>query len=461
MSGGQPFLGGRVVLHPGDCRDVLAGLAANSVDAIVTDPPYALVSIVKRFGAPGAAATKDGDVYARASAGFMGQQWDTGETAFAVAFWQQCLRVLKPGGHVAAFSGTRTYHRLAVAIEDAGFEIRDQLGWAYASGFPKSHNVGKAIDRAMGMEREGIRIPADQVRNPKVIDGGHGVDGGDRPFMKAARERGFHEAASPEAAAYVDHGTALKPAWEPIVLARKPLAGTVARNVLAHGTGALNIGGCRVPWADAADAADTADAQMARKRQLQAQIAAGGAGFQSASIGRESRDGTEPVAQSPLGRWPANIVHDGSEAVREVFPDGAHRFFFSAKADALDRAGSRHPTVKPVDLMQWLCRLIVPKGGLVLDPFAGSGTTGEAAWREGMRAILVEREPQFLADIAARLSMAETPAAAKAHARAARKPVAALPLFGDDGVESGGGGRLVLGRFARDTPTRRASKDEG
>jgi len=138
------FLGGRVTLHAGDCREVIRTLPDNSVDSVVTDPPYALVSIAKRFGAEGAAPAKAG-VYARGAAGFMGKKWDTGEAAFAYEFWTEVLRVLKPGGHVLAFGGTRTYHRLACAIEDAGFEIRDQIGWAYGAGFPKSHNVGKGV----------------------------------------------------------------------------------------------------------------------------------------------------------------------------------------------------------------------------------------------------------------------------------------------------------------------------
>jgi len=344
-----------VRVEHGDSREVLKALPDASVDACVCDPPYSLVSIVKRFGSDNAAPAKsDGasGVYKRASAGFMGKRWDTGETAFDPDFWREVMRVLKPGAHVVAMSGTRTYHRLASAIEDAGFEIRDQLAWMYGSGFPKSHNAG----------------------------GGW--------------------------------GTAIKPAWEPICLARKPLIGTVAANVLEHGTGALNIDGCRIEG---------------EARPF---------GNPTASEGyRLHKRADEWTPKS--GRWPANVLHDGSDEVLEAFakygernnaPHGpgvkargmfgvkaghpgytdegtAARFFFSAKADADDRIGSKHPTVKPVQLMRWLVRLVTPKGGLVLDPFAGTGTTGVAAIREGMKAILIEREAEYVADIQRRLAM--------------------------------------------------------
>lgn len=325
------FLNDRVALWAGDCREVLQGYESNSFDSVVTDPPYALVSIGKRFGKPGAAPAQHGKdgLYARASAGFMGKQWDTGETAFAAEFWGEVLRVLKPGGHVVAFSGTRTYHRMVCAIEDAGFEIRDQLAWVYGSGFPKSHN----------------------------LDGD-----------------------------WEGWGTALKPAWEPIVLARNPLSGTVAGNALEYGTGALNIDGCRVD---------------AEKPTGWGGKAAGGNTWNEVNSGLTKDGEARPV----LGRWPANIIHDGSEEVAAAFPDGSARFFYSAKADANDRLGSKHPTVKRVDLMQWLCRLVTPPGGLVLDPFAGTGTTGEAAWREGFRAVLIEREAEYQADIVRRMEL--------------------------------------------------------
>jgi DNA modification methylase len=547
----QPFLDGRVTLRAGDCLTVLTSLPDASVDSVVTDPPYHLTSIVKRFGAENAAPAKAGKTgaYARASAGFMGRTWDApdapaidpafagwlagfidGEGCFSVhkkkvngcetydcqfsitlraddkpivdemqrqlggigsvalrpaakngngkpqvrycvssqrdcqrlrevllAFplrakklrdfeiwchaldawiahdpgssWEdvayfrdklmavrqygaayhpsqvffyrwarEVLRVLKPGGHLVAFSGTRTYHRMACAIEDAGFEIRDQIGWAYGSGFPKSHNQG---------------------------------DG---------------------------WGTALKPAWEPICLARKPLIGTVAENVRQHGAGALNIDGCRIHTSDDLN----------------------GGGYNGAlrHDGTESwryRNGGAGAFVQPKGRWPANLVHDGSEEVLEAFPEApgqqravtgeershrtvhaygdfgssrngaeprldegsAARFFYTAKADDEDRLGSKHPTVKPVDLMQWLVRLVTPRGGLVLDPFAGTGTTGEAAWREGMHAVLIEREAEYIADITRRMDLADKPSKRFAVAKTKNNLTDAseLPLFASEAAE--------------------------
>ena len=409
----KSFHDGRVVLHGGDCLEKLAELPDCSIDSVVTDPPYHLTSIVKRFGGASAAPAQEGTagLYARASRGFMGKQWDGGDIAFRVELWAQVLRVLKPGGHMFAFSGTRTYHRMACAIEDAGFEIRDQFGWAYGSGFPKSHDVSKGIDKMLGFEREKVRVVA--PKNPPNLVGGVDSDG-DRPWRVKAMENGFHEAASDEAASdeaasdeaasdeaagWQGWGTAVKPAWEPICLARKPLAEkSVAANVLKFGTGALNIDGCRVEtnedWGPRGEAKGL-----------------GGLNAFGWSLNKAGRSGLHS-----RGRFPANIVHDGSDEVLAVFPEtgpansgakqtpkrgtvafgdfagrnvivgyddagsSAARFFYSAKADAEDRLGSKHPTVKPVDLMRWLCRLVTPKGGLVLDPFAGTGTTGEAAF---------------------------------------------------------------------------------
>lgn len=452
------FLDGRVTLHAGDSRDVLATLPDASIDSVVTDPPYALVSISKRFGKEGAAPAIAGKTgaYARASAGFMGQQWDTGETAFAVEFWAQVYRVLKPGGHVVAFSGTRTYHRMVCAIEDAGFEIRDQIGWLYASGFPKSHDVSKGIDKAAGAVREVVG------RNPN-----HRSDSGiDYAGVYAGGNTGAASITAPATDAarqWQGWGTALKPAWEPIVLARKPLEGTVAANVLAHGTGAVNVDGCRVGMS--ADDAAAINAKHAGMDPASCQRAAGvslGLSVKPMALVRASAHG--------LGRWPANIVHDGSDEVVAAFPEthsagaagysktreayeasnmhvtggslfrigdnggSAARFFYSAKADADDRIGSKHPTVKPVDLMQWLCRLVTPPGGTVLDPFAGTGTTGEAAWREGFRAVLIEREAAYREDIARRMALClagpDERRRESIKAKTKDKPVDLGPLFG-------------------------------
>lgn len=496
------FLDGKVELRPGDCREVIKAMPDASVDSVVTDPPYALVSIVKRFGGPNAVPASDGDVYARASSGFMGKQWDTGETAFAAEFWTEVLRVLKPGGHVVAFSGTRTYHRMAVAIEDAGFEIRDQLAWVYGSGFPKSHDVAKQLDKSAGHWR-GM---AGAVKDETVGQVAKGTE-------YERTDKG--EPITPIAKQWQGWGTALKPAWEPICLARKPLIGTVAANVLEHGTGALNISACRVPSGAshtnpndnrACTCSLPTDDQTSRIEDINSQALsaleplkknAPPTNGEEYVIGRQSPEGSHPgchpsgrsddeparlakvadlASSQPsgdehksrdrcatcggirdylstpydtipniekMGRWPANIVHDGSDEVLAAFPDtsasavrrpsgkddrgvpgfvmrrhdtvergiddaggSASRFFYTAKADAIDRLGSKHPTVKPVDLMQWLVRLVTPKGGLVLDPFAGSGSTGEAAWREGMRCVLIEREEEYQNDIRKRMSLA-------------------------------------------------------
>lgn len=488
----------RIRVFHGDSRDVLKVFPDAHFDSVVCDPPYALVSIVKRFGAENAApvnnagtkAGNKGDPYARASAGFMGQKWDTGETAFAVEFWAEVYRVLKPGGHVIAFSGTRTYHRLACAIEDAGFEIRDMVAWLYGSGFPKSHDVSKGIDKARHGQTDVLRVTEwIAARRSSLgitngdIDAAAGTNGmaghwttqrsqaaiptlqqwvkiepllGPAPdwmvpLIKPSREPGnereitreaseeyrpgdainFDQRSSTarerrdipvldDAAKWQGWGTALKPALEPIVLARKPLAGTVAGNVLAHGTGALNIDASRI---DAPDGVPSFSKDNQRA----------GVTFDVGS----NRTGET----TGKGRWPANCIHDGSEEVVGAFPESKDgtavgglgrsasiygtdtggpaggdqgyggggsvaRFFYSAKADAEDRLGSKHPTVKPVDLMAYLVRLVTPLGGVTLDPFAGSGTTGVGAMRGGFGAVLIEREDAYVSDIMRKLAWA-------------------------------------------------------
>lgn len=379
---------GQIDIHHGDSRDVLKTLADNSIDSVVTDPPYALVSISKRFGADGAASAKEGatGAYARASAGFMGQKWDTGETAFSVEFWAEIMRVLKPGGHVVAASGTRTYHRLACAIEDAGFEIRDMVSWLYGSGFPKSHDVSKGIDKAAGA----APIKTDKTKRAGIAQksrgGGEFVGG---TAIESEKIVAVTAAATPEAEEWEGWGTALKPACEPWVLARKPLERglTVAANALKWGTGALNIDGCRVGT----------DETITATRNVS--LGSSASGVYGAGIVPGVYE------QKAGGRWPANVVHDGSDEVVNYLGEPS-RFFYSAKADTHDRLGSGHPTVKPVDLMRWLCRLITPPGGTVLDPFAGSGTMGQAALWEGFSAILIEREDKFHADIVRRIAWA-------------------------------------------------------
>lgn len=392
-----------VEIIEGDSRLVLKELADSSIDSVVTDPPYALTSGKK------------------STTGFMGKAWDNPDTAFDPAFWVEVLRVLKPGGHVLAFGGTRTYHRLACAIEDAGFEIRDQIGWVFGSGFPKSHNF----------DRNGEQW-----------------------------------------------GTALKPAWEPICMARKGLIGTVAANVLEHGTGALNIDGCRVESSDA-DQAYISE----RVGGFNNTRSIGGNGILQGGkiIDRAAFDPTK-------GRWPANLIHDGSDEVIAAFPqargqiadassssskrktqntygamnrgnDGAvardlggsaARFFYCAKASKADRdegmttpekpvvtfatangtSGkpssisegretayrNTHPTVKPTDLMRYLCRLVTPPGGVVLDPFMGSGSTGRGAVLEGFSFIGIEMMPEYFEIADARIAAAEAKAVPKMQA---------------------------------------------
>jgi hypothetical protein len=375
----------------------------------------------------------------------MGKKWDTGETAFDPAFWTEVMRVLKPGGHVIAASGTRTYHRLACAVEDAGFEIRDMISWLYGSGFPKSHDVSKGIDRRNGDDRPvvGSKRKLQSYGANEVF--GSGPDKGGVQLVTSA--------ASAASAAWEGWGTALKPACEPWVLARKPLIGSVAVNVLTHGTGALNIGGCRV---DAEKPTGWAGAGAG----------AGGVTWNESNMGLGKDGPARPVD----GRWPANVMHDGSDEVVEAFPlapgqlapvgpangskpsvncygdygprdqfnprgdsGSAARFFYTAKADAEDRLGSKHPTVKPVDLMRYLCRLVTPPGGIVLDPFAGSGSTGVACIAEGFDAILIEREDEYVADIRRRIAWAQGEGGLTEQEIARRKPQADDgPLFADN-----------------------------
>ena len=420
-----------VRVEHGNCLEIMPRLIDEGihVDSIVTDPPYHLTSIVKRFGQPGGAPAKAGatGAYKRHSTGFMGKQWDGGDIAFQADTWALCFTLLKPGGHMLVFGIPRAHHRAWCAIEDAGFEIRDTVLWLFGSGFPKSHDVSKGIDRAAGAERE--------VLGPNRFDG---ISGKANLNVYGVASRPPETAPTTEAARqWQGWGTALKPACEFICIARKPLIGTVAKNVLEHGTGALNIDGGRVsadgevihtPQSDPAKRAGVVGADLGISRADKADFTAA----QRVSVEKANT----------LGRWPTNVIHDGSEEVLEAFaqfgesqsppsrertPDPppnvtwglgrkgglmvghddsgtAARFFYTAKADKTDRCGSKHPTVKPLDLIQYLVRLITPPGGTVLDPFAGTGTTGEAAQREGFNGILIEREAEYVADIERRLS---------------------------------------------------------
>lgn len=420
-------------LHQGDCLETLRGMADNSVDSIVTDPPYGL--------------------------SFMGKKWDYDVPGVDV--WTECLRVLKPGGHLLAFAGTRTQHRMAVRIEDAGFEIRDMIAWVYGSGFPKSLDVSKAIDKAAGAEREVVGVREDfAARANKARKGVSWADNtvADGSFSNPDQIGTITAPATEAARQWQGFGTSLKPALEPITVARKPLTGTVAANVLEWGTGALNIDGCRV-----GTNGEVTGGSGGRTVNLPENVGA------AIVVGRSGGNGGNVTPDA--GRWPANLIHDGSDEVLAGFPvttsgtkvggqyarstgvheggqraDGAAcygdtgsaaRFFYCAKASKRDRdeglegfeakaapklsggewvnpngnglgnqtiqRANIHPTVKPTDLMVYLCRLVTPPGGIVLDPFMGSGSTGKAAMREGFRFIGCELSPEYLAIAQARI----------------------------------------------------------
>lgn len=420
-------------IHVGDCRDIMRGMEAESFHAVVSDPPYGL--------------------------GFMGRGWDRGVPG--PEFWAEALRVAKPGAHLVAFGGTRTYHRLACAIEDAGWELRDCACWLYASGFPKSHDVSKALDKTAGAQREVVGQPRSA---PMVGVFKHDGDGREQDPAKYAGAYKITAPATDAAREWDGFGTALKPAWEPIILARKPLTGTIAENVQAHGCGALNIAGCRVDGGE----------RLARDARARTTLSQFGAMGGSVAVGTTSE-----------GRWPANLLlhcecegeHDPDCAVAMLDAQsgelqsassrsrpaydatsyhaphgaglhdcayageagGASRFFFTSKASRSERErglehrqqrvvhdgrktsidnpylraetkrGNTHPTVKPVSLMRWLVRLVGGKrGSLVLDPFCGSGSTGVACELEGFSFAGIDLDPDHCAIARARiLSAAE------------------------------------------------------
>ena len=362
-------------LRSGDCRELLKELEDCSVDSIVTDPPYEL--------------------------GFMGMSWDRQGIAYDINVWRECLRVLKPGGHLLAFGGARTYHRLACAIEDAGFEIRDQIMWIYGSGVPKAQDVSKAIDKAAGAKRTeivGVKPGHEKFvnrTNAHLASSGKS-QGWDRPWKAdpeaVARSHMVFAPVTDAARQWQGWCTALKPAHEPIAVARKPLEGTVAENILKWGAGAFNIDGCRV----------ARNESTARKSEVRALNIEGCRVASNENTDMES----EVIVRRVYGsirkkrfrydgdsdRWPANVIHDGDDEVIALFPKSkagsAARFFYCAKASNKDRGEyNNHPTVKPTELMRYLCRLVTPPGGLILDPFMGSGSTGKAAILEGFRFI--------------------------------------------------------------------------
>lgn len=548
----------RWTLHQGDCLDVLKTLPDNSVDAVVTDPPYGLEFMGKEWDSfrgeawrSGAGMTKPGigerktewpsfggGVSANATCETCGgrmrgakrcecdePEWRVkgkpledrnarAESMRAFGTWceswaREALRVVKPGGHIAAFGGTRTYHRLTVALEDAGWEIRDTVGaWMYGSGFPKSLDVSKAIDKAAGAERETVGYDASRARpNRQYASGAIGNIGGLEKISDRSDNGATITAPATEAAKQWDGwGTALKPSWEPIVLARKPMNGTVAANVLAHGTGALNIDGCRVGngegipsvsatrrkdypqsydsegpgwgrtrgghagdrvewkpsggrWPPNTVLCHTPDCRQAGTRTVKSQQAilrnetveigyGGSMTRKPQQLGHAGPDGTETIpawdcvdgcpvkaldeqsgelhSQDPrtrnstsprsgvIGFADSGSHYSDTGGASRFFPqfvygEGDNPFLYMAKASTSERnegltTVNNHPTVKPISLMRWLCRLVTPPSGTVLDPFNGSGTTGCAAVMEGFHYIGIEREPEYVEIARARIA---------------------------------------------------------
>lgn len=367
-------------LYQGDCLEEMKKLPDNSVDSVVTDPPYGLL--------------------------FMGQNWDHGVPG--ERYWKEALRVAKPGAHLLAFGGTRTYHRLACAIEDAGWEVRDCIMWVYGSGFPKSMDISKAIDKKLGAKREKIQGVFGKTSFGLIND----------DSWQSHKDIDSNIPATPEATAWNGWGTCLKPAVEPIVVARKPLEGTVAANVLKYGTGAINIDACRVPTEN--------ESVSNHSRSAEAAVSKG-------KYGDSTAQETHQTAGQQLGRFPANLIHDGSDEVLALFPDSkgmcgtikgtepsgitngiygkwsprqacavrgdtgsAARFFYCAKTSRSERGeGNDHPTVKPIALMEYLVKLVAPRGAIVLDPFMGSGTTGVAAVKCGCGFVGIEKEQSY------------------------------------------------------------------
>lgn len=430
-------------LYLGDCIDVMKSLPSNFVHSIVCDPPYGLSSHSQDDIIECLTAWIAGQEYKpKGKKGFMGHSWDAWPPGPEA--WRECLRILKPGGHLLAFAGTRSMDLMSMAIRLAGFELRDSIGyasedggrapllaWCYGSGFPKSLDISKAIDKDFGAAREVIGQKfADRYPNGP---GGNTFCVGGKPDDSRTADRMVETApATDEAKRWSGYGTQLKPAWEPILLARKPLEGTVAKNVLSHeGCGGLNIDGCRIETTENLN----------------------GGAYSNGK--KDARNATSYVTgvnagtyQQPSGRFPANVIHDGSDAVLEGFPDSdgrgsgsASRFFYCAKASKRDRdegldgferkktnfakgtglknngdgtlrnqsfsIRNSHPTVKPTALMRYLCRLVTPSDGIVLDPFTGSGSTGKAAVLEGFRFIGIEAVEEYHAIADRRCHQAE------------------------------------------------------
>lgn len=368
---------GSIVIH-GDSLDELKKLPDNSIDAVVTDPPYGLGNTSASNVADCLKAWANGDEWIPKGSGFMGKAWDAWVPP--PALWAEVYRVLKPGGHALVFAGSRTQDLMSISMRLAGFELRDVLMWLYGSGFPKSHDVGKAIDKKNGVVGEILNVDTWVASSLMNATGSREIKNKDR------KTRVVREILND----WQGWGTALKPAYEPIILARKPLAGTVADNVLTHGVGGLNIDGCRVET----------NRDLGRANKIDDGMFSVGHGLSKQA--QRKQQGLE--AQ---GLWPANILLDN--ALQDPL---IKRYFYCAKPSPAERqAGVKdtelhkniHPTVKPITLMRYLCRLITPKGGTILEPFAGSGTTLIASHLEGFKHIGIEREEDYVKIIRARL----------------------------------------------------------
>jgi len=423
------------VVYHGSNLDVLPTLPDNSVDAIVTDPPYEL--------------------------GFMGKSWDSSGIAYSVELWQECLRVLKPGGHLLAFGGSRTWHRIAVAIEDAGFDVRDSIAWLYGSGFPKSLDISKALDKDAGAERESLG------RNPNSRENATKAN----TLYESGTVGKTAEITAPatdEAKKWHGWGTALKPAFEPVVVGRKPLIGTVAANVLEWGVGGLNIDGSRIgtekvtinTFDNGAKPFGGAVGEPYSSKEIQgrwpaniildeytAELLDEQSGERGGGFGIRGKGGSTYAN----GKGFANTLSETGQVVGYGDSGGASRFFYVAKASKRDRnegldelegqeIGAKgnglartcvicgasvldgcdcpdrtfvnptrknfHPTVKPTDLMRYLIKLVTPAGGTVLDPFTGSGSTGKAALLDGYKFVGIELTDEYLPIIEGRLNWA-------------------------------------------------------
>lgn len=379
----------------GDCMEKLKELPSNSIDAIVTDPPYGM--------SPDGIARTWADIEeGRNLSGFMGKEWDAAVPCHN--FFAECFRVLKHGGHMIAFSSARTVCALGMAAQKGGFHIRDMLHWCYFSGFPKSHDISKAIDREAGAVREVVGIDR-RYNEPSGIVG---VGQGERVLI----DRKITKPATKEAECWNGFGTALKPAVEPALLARKPLEKglTIAQNVLKHGTGALNIDGCRFGYGDSCWVGPQEPYKDGDGRNT---------GSSTVAWGNNESMNTFMSKPHAQGRWPANLYQcakpstkereQGLDHLQQKISDG----YMGSGETRLDgnpnpKRANFHPTVKPLKLMQWCCRLIGgQKGSVILDPFGGSGTTGAAAILEGFDCILMEQEKEYLPIIDARLKWAK------------------------------------------------------